>query len=159
MKVCLIGDGEVGKTTFLKRHLTGEFTTNYKPTLGVEVYPYTYIPTENEEFTFNIWDCAGVEKFSGLRDGYYIGAQGAIVFADFTSLETLENALKWKRDFKRICPKGKCVLVISKCDVRKEEKKIKTEHIAQIRKQFDSVYMISSKSNYNYEKPFLALLK
>ena len=36
-KVILIGDGGVGKTTFVKRHLTGEFEKQYFATQGAEV--------------------------------------------------------------------------------------------------------------------------
>lgn len=36
-KLVLVGDGGVGKTTLVKRHITGEFTKGYVPTLGVEV--------------------------------------------------------------------------------------------------------------------------
>jgi GTPase SAR1 family protein len=38
-KVILVGDGGVGKSAFLKRHLSGEFETRYIATIGVEVHP------------------------------------------------------------------------------------------------------------------------
>lgn len=38
----LVGDGGVGKTTFVKRHLTGEFEKKYIATLGVEVHPMVF---------------------------------------------------------------------------------------------------------------------
>eukprot|EP01038_Epipyxis_sp_PR26KG_P005787 gene5787-7985_t len=41
-KLILVGDGGVGKTTFVKRHLTGEFEKKYVATLGVEVYPLKF---------------------------------------------------------------------------------------------------------------------
>mmetsp|Transcript_22294 Transcript_22294/g.62613 ORF Transcript_22294/g.62613 Transcript_22294/m.62613 type:complete len:88 (-) Transcript_22294:594-857(-) len=78
-KIILVGDGGVGKSTFVKRHSTGEFEKKYKATLGVEVTPLRF-NTNMGPITFNCWDCAGQEKFGGLRDGYYIMAQGAIVF-------------------------------------------------------------------------------
>ena len=60
-----------GKTTFVKRHLTGEFEKKYVATLGVEVHPVMF-QTNRGKIQFNVWDTAGQEKFGGLRDGYYI---------------------------------------------------------------------------------------
>lgn len=71
-KQCLlVGDGGTGKTTFVKRHLTGEFEKKYVATLGVEVHPLLF-HTNRGPIKFNVWDTAGQEKFGGLRDGYYI---------------------------------------------------------------------------------------
>ena len=68
-KLVLVGDGGVGKTTFVKRHLTGEFEKKYIATLGVEVHPMTFYTTSGK-IRFMVWDTAGQEKLSGLRDGY-----------------------------------------------------------------------------------------
>lgn len=67
----LVGDGGTGKTTFVKRHVTGEFEKKYVATLGVEVHPLVF-HTNRGPIKFNVWDTAGQEKFGGLRDGYYI---------------------------------------------------------------------------------------
>lgn len=68
-KLVLVGDGGVGKTTFVKRHLTGEFEKKYIATLGVEVHPMVF-HTNHGAIKFNVWDTAGQEKLGGLRDGY-----------------------------------------------------------------------------------------
>ncbi|KAM9980849.1 hypothetical protein ACTFIY_003150 [Dictyostelium cf. discoideum] len=69
IKLVLVGDSGVGKTTFLKRHIIGEFQKNHIPTNGVELNNlilYTDIGNVN----FDIWDISGAEKFGILRDGY-----------------------------------------------------------------------------------------
>lgn len=71
LQCLLVGDGGTGKTTFVKRHLTGEFEKKYVATLGVEVHPLVF-HTNRGPIKFNVWDTAGQEKFGGLRDGYYI---------------------------------------------------------------------------------------
>jgi GTP-binding nuclear protein Ran len=68
-KLVLIGDGGVGKTTFVKRHKTGEFEKKYIATIGVEVHPMQFF-TSLGKILFEVWDTAGQEKLGGLRDGY-----------------------------------------------------------------------------------------
>ena len=60
VKLVLVGDGGVGKTTFVKRHLTGEFEKKYVATLGVEVHPLLF-HTNRGPIKFNVWDTAGQE--------------------------------------------------------------------------------------------------
>lgn len=68
-KVVLVGDGGVGKTTFVKRHISGEFEKRYVATMGVEVHPIAFT-TNFGTILMNVWDTAGQEKLGGLRDGY-----------------------------------------------------------------------------------------
>ena len=68
-KLVLVGDGGVGKTTFVKRHISGEFEKKYVATVGAEVHPMEFT-TSKGKIMFNVWDTAGQERFAGLRDGY-----------------------------------------------------------------------------------------
>merc|ERR550519_2330349 len=131
-KLILVGDGGVGKTTFVKRHKSGEFEKKYIATLGVEVHPLTFF-TNLGKIVFNCWDTAGQEKFGGLRDGYYINGNAAIIMFDVTSRSSYKNVPIWHRDLTRVC-----------------------KHILFHRKKPNiQYYDISAKSNYNFEKPFL----
>ncbi|EOD38265.1 RAN, ras superfamily GTPase, partial [Emiliania huxleyi CCMP1516] len=152
----LVGDGGVGKTTFVKRHQTGEFEKKYVATLGVEVHPLRF-HTNRGELVFNVWDTAGQEKFGGLRDGYYIQGQCAIMMFDVTSRITYKNVPNWHRDLVRVCDNIPIVLVGNKVDVK--ERKVKAKQITFHRKKNLQYYDISAKSNYNFEKPFLWLAR
>ncbi|KAK4524425.1 hypothetical protein GAYE_SCF03G2326 [Galdieria yellowstonensis] len=155
-KIILVGDGGVGKTTFVKRHLSGEFEKKYIATVGVEVHPLKF-HTNRGPIVFNVWDTAGQEKFGGLRDGYYIQGQGAIIMFDVTSRITYKNVANWHRDLVRVCENIPIVLVGNKVDVK--DRKVKAKQITFHRKKNLQYYDISAKSNYNFEKPFLWLAR
>ena len=79
-KVSLIGPSDVGKSSFLKRLLYG-YNHIYvtEKTLGVDVIPID-IHNNNDKIRLNIWDCAGDERYRGLKEKYHIGTQAAIIF-------------------------------------------------------------------------------
>jgi len=106
---------------------------------------------------FNVWDTAGQEKFGGLRDGYYIQGQCAIVMFDVTARVTYKNVPNWHRDLIRVCENVPMVLVGNKVDVK--DRKVKAKSITFHRKKNLQYYDISAKSNYNFEKPFLYLAR
>ena len=155
-KLILVGDGGVGKTTFVKRHLTGEFEKKYVATLGVEVHPLVF-HTNRGPIKFNVWDTAGQEKFGGLRDGYYIQGQCAIIMFDVTSRITYKNVPNWHRDLTRVCENIPIVLTGNKVEIK--DRKVKAKQITFHRKKNLQYYDISAKSNYNFEKPFLYLAR
>ncbi|GJC77802.1 GTP-binding nuclear protein GSP1/Ran [Colletotrichum liriopes] len=143
-------------TTFVKRHLTGEFEKKYMATLGVEVHPLGFT-TNFGQIQFDVWDTAGQEKFGGLRDGYYINGQCGIIMFDVTSRITYKNVPNWHRDLVRVCENIPIVLCGNKVDVK--ERKVKAKTITFHRKKNLQYYDISAKSNYNFEKPFLWLAR
>ena len=101
-KILLVGDGEAGKSYYMETLLTGtNQNKKYIPTLGVEVHPLK-IPTEEGNIDVVVWDIAGEEKFGGLRDGYYIGADAVIYFKKDIHTPVSKN---WKIDIERMCSK------------------------------------------------------
>ena len=96
-KIVLIGDGGVGKTTLVNILREKDFQDKYIATLGVEVYPIT-----RGNKRYNLWDCAGSDKFKCLGDGYYIQAQGAIIMCDPSICESIKHVEKWSKNFKRV---------------------------------------------------------
>ncbi|CAI5465877.1 unnamed protein product [Closterium sp. Yama58-4] len=155
-KLILVGDGGTGKTTFVKRHLTGEFEKRYEPTIGVEVHPLDFY-TNCGQIRFYCWDTAGQEKFGGLRDGYYIHGQCAIIMFDVTSRLTYKNVPTWHRDLCRVCENIPIVLCGNKVDVKNRQ--VKAKQVTFHRKKNLQYYEISAKSNYNFEKPYLYLAR
>ena len=154
-KIALIGDGGVGKTTLVRKLQTGEFRKKYIATLGVEVHPIKN-QTNYGYISHNIWDCAGQEKFGGLRDGYYIGSNAVIVMFDKTSLVTFKNVTTWIDSYRNIAPNTPIILCGNKCDINQQ--KVTTGAINQYIQQYanqhkiDITYVeISCKTGYNID--------
>ena len=168
-KIVLIGDGGVGKTTYIKRVLTGEFEKKYLATVGVEISTYnlntTYDGITSNMISFNIWDTAGQEKFGGLRVGYWIGADAFILMFDLTSKSSFRSIYNYIRDLNRESfYKNKPIIVCgNKCDLK--EKRVDSLCIKKLMDTLSSItdkykyFDLSAKSNYNFEKPFLNLAR
>lgn len=101
-------------------------------TLGVEVHPLIFY-TNRGPILFNCWDTAGQEKFGGLRDGYYIQGQCAIIMFDVTSRVTYKNVPSWHRDLVRVCENIPIVLCGNKVDIK--DRKVKAKSITFHRKK------------------------
>jgi len=120
--------------------------------MGVEVNPLPFF-TNLGPVVFNCWDTAGQEKFGGLRDGYYIGGQAAIIMFDVTARVTYKSVPHWHKDLTRVCEGIPICLCGNKVDCK--ERKVRPKDIQFHRRKNLQYYDISAKSNYNFEKPFL----
>ena len=76
---------------------------------------------------------------------------------DLTNRDSYRNVPKWYQDFTKICPNAPICLVGNKADVK--DRKVKANQITFHRKRNLQYYDISAKSNYQFEKPFLYLLR
>ena len=86
-------------------------------TIGVE-FGARMVNIDQKQIKLQIWDTAGQEKLGGLREGYYIGGNCAIIMFDVTSRITYKNVPKWHKDLTRICENIPMVLVGNKVDVK-----------------------------------------
>jgi GTP-binding nuclear protein Ran len=155
-KCVLVGDGCVGKSTFVQKHLTGVFQQFYEPTLGVEVHPLVF-KTNKGQIRFNIWDTAGQDRFGGLREGYFVAADCAIIMFDLTDRSTYNHLEDRYRDLIRVCDRMPVVLVGTKADIANKD--IRPSEINFHRKYEIKYYEVSSKSNFQFEKPFVSLMR
>ena len=131
-KLVIIGDGGCGKTTFVKRHLTGEFEKQYVATVGAEVHPMRF-ETNYGKIQFNVWDTAGQERFAGLRDGYYVNSDCAIIMFDVSSRITYNSVPTWYKDIIRVAENIPVVLIGNKVDIK--DRKVKAKQINFHRKK------------------------
>ncbi len=94
LKIILIGDGSVGKTSIRERYLGRGFLTQYLPTLGADFSVKNEIIGQ-EEISFQIWDLAGQPVFETIRKTYYRGARGAFIVCDVSNPESVMNIHNW----------------------------------------------------------------
>ena len=96
-KICLLGDGGVGKTSLRERFLGKGFQSGYILTIGAD-FAVQNLEIDAVQYKFQIWDLAGQQRFEAVRALYYKGSHGAILVFDRTRPESLYNLEKWKKE-------------------------------------------------------------
>lgn len=117
-KIVLIGGAKSGKTALMNFIKTGRFDPNYIATIGMELHS---IDNFAGDVTFKFWDTAGDHKFRGLADGYYFGADLAIVFYPTDDMAVVNFSMRYEREFKRVCPNVPVITIISRCDLKNHQ--------------------------------------
>jgi small GTP-binding protein len=93
-KVCLVGDGYVGKTSIRRKYLKEGFKASYLPTLGVD-FAQKAVTYKDISTNLVIWDIAGQPAYQGLRRRYYEGSSGLILVYSVVDRDSFDNASKW----------------------------------------------------------------
>lgn len=128
LKVIVVGNGQVGKTSLITRYAKGVMTENYKKTIGTDFFEKSITLKSGETLNLYLWDTAGQEMFAELTKAYYRGA-GAVVYAfsttDRDSFLAVEN---WKRKVEEQCGPNICaVLIQNKTDLIADSKMTSAE--------------------------------
>ena len=100
VKICLIGDGAVGKTSLKNRFIGESFTAKYLITIGADfAVKEVKLPDCEQDYKLQIWDLAGQPRFSSVRSLYYKGSMGAILVFDVTNRSSVDNLYNWIKEF------------------------------------------------------------
>ena len=97
-KICILGDGGVGKTTLINRYLTGVFKDQLDITIGVDFY-VKKLQLNALRVSLQIWDFAGEDRFRFILPTYLFGAVGAIFIYDITRFSSFRNFNRWMQVF------------------------------------------------------------
>lgn len=92
-KICLIGDYAVGKTSLVNRFVSNQFSDRYLTTVGVKVETCLVDVAPGEQIKLVIWDIAGGDKLTSVKQSYLQGASGYCLIADASREETFRSAL------------------------------------------------------------------
>ena len=93
-KMCIFGDGGVGKTTLVNRYISGKYSENFKMTIGVDFYT-KIVEIEGINVNLQIWDFAGERQFKNLLPNYIIGASGGIYMYDISRFYSITHLEDW----------------------------------------------------------------
>ncbi|KAG4088876.1 hypothetical protein H8356DRAFT_1280615 [Neocallimastix lanati (nom. inval.)] len=99
LKVVIIGDGGVGKTSIRVQYIHRRFTSNYKATIGADFITKDVQLEDGKKVSMQIWDTAGQERFQSLGIAYYRGADACIIVFDVTNPDSFNHVLKWEHEF------------------------------------------------------------
>ena len=100
LKLILIGDSAVGKTSLIQRYVMNKFDSVYKSTIGCDFLAKTVF-VQKVEYNLQIWDTAGHERFSSMTTSYYRGSDGAVIVFDVTNTNSFNNVENWIDEYKK----------------------------------------------------------
>ncbi|GAA5857086.1 hypothetical protein JCM8547_007950 [Rhodosporidiobolus lusitaniae] len=100
VKLVLLGESAVGKSSVVLRFCQNDFQPNKEPTIGA-AFLTQRCRLEDKVIKFEIWDTAGQERFRSLSPMYYRNAQAAVVVYDVTKSASLEQAKSWVKELQR----------------------------------------------------------
>lgn len=98
LKVVLLGDGGVGKSSLMNRFVSDKFDSQSFHTIGVE-FLNKDVAVEGCTFTLQIWDTAGQERFKSLRTPFYRGSDICLLVFAVDDRQSLDNLSQWKKEF------------------------------------------------------------
>ncbi len=119
LKLVLLGDGAVGKTTMRRQFLGEGFKAGYSATIGAD-FAIKRINLENYRLTFQIWDLAGQQRFAAVRELYYRGSRGALLVFDVTNPSSFNNLPSWLEELWKKAGRVPMILCGNKIDLRAE---------------------------------------
>ncbi len=152
-KVCIVGDGGVGKSTMVKRLITGRYIEQ-KITIGADLSTY-YTNIDDKKVTLQLWDFAGERRFQFFLPNYSRGVKGCLLCYDVGRRASFEKLSNW---YDIIDKKKNPVFVLVGCksDLG-DTKRVVADNEAEEFQEENNIkmfYETSSKTGYNVKELF-----
>lgn len=160
LKIILIGDSGVGKTSLLSRYMGEEFVANKKCTLNAEFKIKSIKIDDSTSAQITIWDTCGQEKFRSMTSQYFKEAHGIILMFDVCDKRSFADLDIWLKEIKAKAEKDdvSIILVGNKIDLK--FRNISYEDAKNFANNKDlNYYETSSKEGTNIESPFENITK
>jgi small GTP-binding protein len=118
LKLCLLGDGAVGKTSLVRRFVFDAFDDKYLMSFGTKVTKKV-VDFDDVEVDLMIWDILGQKTQKTLHAAYYRGAAGALAVCDYTRPDTMQSLSTWVDGFVSVVGDMPITILVNKSDLDK----------------------------------------
>jgi len=98
LKVIILGDSGVGKTSLMNQFVNNKFSSQYKATIGAD-FMTKDIVIDDKQVSMQIWDTAGQERFQSLGVAFYRGADSCVLVFDVNSQNSFDHLDQWREEF------------------------------------------------------------
>jgi len=98
LKVIILGDSGVGKTSLMNQYVNRKFSNQYKATIGADFLTKD-VMIDDRLVTMQIWDTAGQERFQSLGVAFYRGADCCVLVYDVTNPNSFKSLDSWRDEF------------------------------------------------------------
>ena len=157
LKIMVLGESMVGKTSLITRYTNDKFGGRYLCTVGID-FQKKKIEKNGKKVLLQIWDTAGQERFRNVTKNYFHASQGFILAYDINNKESFEKVQYWVEEIKSNAEeKIKCILIGTKCDLDKRE--VSEEEGQNLGQQYGFKFLeTSAKDNININETFETLV-
>jgi small GTP-binding protein len=159
LKITLLGEPAVGKTSIINRFINGAFDGAYSATIGFSFLART-ITVNSEPCVLNVWDTSGSERYRSVAPTYYRGSDACLLVYDLSRPATLQALAYWYEEFASFAGGGASVpvaLLGNKADLPYEEATIASALALKDTHNFTDHYTASALTGDNIENPFFRL--
>ncbi|WXG45612.1 MAG: Rab family GTPase [Candidatus Atabeyarchaeum deiterrae] len=161
LKIVVAGDGGVGKTSLIKRYVSGCYDPSEQITIGCDFYTKRLNAEDGRQYKFQIWDVGGQEQFRVLLPLWSKGLRGAILAFDVGSIESYLHLDQWLGLMLDGEEANRFPIVIVGNKRELSDGSIRESDIEGFvtKKRLSGYYLVSAKEGVDVSSPFLGLLK
>lgn len=159
IKVVLLGDSGVGKSSLVLRFVTDTFKPYSDSTIGAS-YMTKLINFENKAYKYMIWDTAGQEKYHSLASMYYRNTQVAIIVYDITQKQTFLTVKKWIKELQQKGPPDVLIAIVGNKQDLEDRRKVSYNQAKAYAAEINAFFIeTSAKKNININELFINIGK
>ena len=158
LKVIILGNASVGKTSLLYQYVKNQFSQQYKATIGADFLTKN-IQKGEDTLKLQIWDTAGTERYNSMGQNFYRHSEACVLVFDLTVKDSFTSIDNWRKEFlAALGPKDPdnfpFVLVGNKSDL--PDVKVNNEEITAYCKEHNNMpyFATSAKEDIGLEETF-----